>query len=258
MHNFKKLAVAVALYACATGAFAQSSGTDWTGFYVGANAGHANGSSDVTTTTDYSSTGYFAGSGITLIAAAGTGNVSPSGFVGGLTGGYNWQHDSFVFGLEADFDSLNADDSRSASDIYPCCGPTDFTVTETTKASNLFTVRGRVGIASNKSLLYVTAGWAQAKIKVDDLFTDTFATAHENFSDSRTKSDWIYGVGYEHAYNDKWSFKLEYLHADFGKVTGTSNNLTAFAPVQNFPTNTFTHSADLSLNLFRVGVNYRF
>jgi len=257
MNNFKKLAVALALSACASGAFAQSS-TDWNGFYIGVNAGHANGSSDVTTSTVYSGSGYFDATGIPAIAASGDGQVSPSGFVGGVTGGFNWQHGGAVFGLEADYDSLNADDSRSASATYPCCAPSAFTVTENTKASNLFTVRGRVGIASGNSLLYLTAGWAQAKIRIDDQFTDTFANAQENFRDSKTKSDWIYGVGYEHAIGDKWSIKAEYLHADFGTVTGTSNNLTAFTPAQSFPDNVFTHSADLELNLFRLGVNYRF
>jgi outer membrane immunogenic protein len=259
MNNFRKLAAAVALYACAGGvAFAQSSGTDWTGFYLGGNVGHESGSSDVTTSTVFSPTGYFASSSVPAIATAGAGNLSPSGFTGGLTGGYNWQRGSVVFGLEADFDSLNSDDTRSATATYPCCAPTAFTVTERTKTSDLFTARGRLGLASNKSLFYVTAGWARARIKVDDLFTDTFATAHESFSDSRTKNDWIYGLGYEHACKDNWSFKLEYLHADFGTVTGTSNNLTAFTPSVAFPSNTFTHTADLSMNLFRVGVNYRF
>ncbi|GAB3347486.1 outer membrane protein [Lysobacter tyrosinilyticus] len=54
------------------------------------------------------------------------------------------------------------------------------------------------------------------------------------------------------------SFKAEYLYADFGKVSGTSTNLTAFTPSQNFPSNVFTHTADLRLNVFRVGLNYRF
>jgi len=256
MKNFKKLAVAVALCACASGAFAQD--TDWSGFYVGVNAGHANGSSNVTTSTVYSGSGYFDTTSVPAIGAAGTGEVSPSGFVGGVTGGFNWQHGGAVFGLEADFDSLNTDDSRSASADYPCCAGTGFTVTENTKASDLLMLRGRFGIASGRSLLYVTAGWAQAKIKIDDRFTDTFADAQENFRGSKTKSDWIYGVGYEHAIDDKWSIKAEYLHADFGKVAGVSNNLTAYSPVEAFPDNTFTHSADLELNLFRVGVNYRF
>lgn len=259
MTNLKKLAATVALFACANGAaFAQSSGTDWTGFYLGLNAGHADGSSDVTTSTVFSPTGYFGTTSVPAIAAAGAGDVSPSGFTGGLTGGYNWQSGSVVFGLEADVDSLSADDSRSATATYPCCAPTAFTVTEKTKVGNLFTARGRLGFARNNSLFYLTAGWAHARIKVDDQFTDTYATAHESFSDSESKSDFIYGVGYEHACKNNWSFKLEYLHADFGTVTGTSNNLTAFTPSQAFPTSTFTHTADLELNLFRLGVNYRF
>lgn len=258
MNNFKKLAVAVALCACASGALAQSANTDWTGFYIGVNAGHANGSADVTTSTVYSGSGYFDTTSVPAIAAAGNGELSPSGFVGGVTGGYNWQHGAAVFGLEADYDSLNADDDRVAGSEYPCCASTSFSVMQTTKADDLFTLRGRVGIASGHSLLYITAGWAQAKIKVQDSFNDTFAGAQESFRGSQTKSDWIYGVGYEHAIGDRWSIKAEYLHADFGTVTGVSNNLTAYSPTENFPDNPFTHSSDLELNMFRLGVNYRF
>ena len=67
MNNFKKLAVAVALCACASGAFAQD--TDWNGFYIGVNAGHANGSSNVTTSTVYSGSGYFDTTSVPAIAS---------------------------------------------------------------------------------------------------------------------------------------------------------------------------------------------
>ena len=98
----------------------------------------------------------------------------------------------------------------------------------------------------------------EAKIKIDDQFNDTFATAHEDFSGSESKGDWIYGVGFEYGFNDCWSMKIEYLYADFGEVTGTSDNLTAFSPAIAYPTNTFTHTADLQLDVLRIGFNYRF
>jgi outer membrane immunogenic protein len=255
--TFNKLALALALFGCTGAAFAQS-GTDWTGFYVGANAGQANGTSDVTTTTVFSSTGYFATTSVPAINSAGDGSVSPDGFTGGVAAGYNWQHNAVVFGFEGDWNSLSADDSRTDGAAYPCCTTTSFTVSEKTKVSDFATLRGRLGYASGNSLFYVTAGYAQAKIKIDDEFNDTFATAHESFSDSKTKHDWTYGLGYEYGFAGNWSFKAEYLYADFGKVTGTSTNLTAFTPSIAFPTNVFTHTADLRLNVFRVGINYRF
>ena len=246
----------LALYLGATGvSFAE---TDWTGFYVGVNAGQASGSSDVSTSTVYSPTGYFATTSPDAIGAAGLGSVDPSGFTGGLTAGYNWQSGSIVFGLEVDVNSLSVDDTRTATAVYPCCAPSEFTVTERTKANNLVTARGRLGYANDNSLFYVTAGWAQTKLKIDDVFTDNFANAQESFSDSKNNDGWIYGIGYEHGFNDNWSMKLEYLRADFGKLTGTSSNLVANTPPTGYPDNPFTHSADLTMNFIRFGVNYRF
>ncbi|GAB3347490.1 hypothetical protein [Lysobacter tyrosinilyticus] len=40
---------------------------------------------------------------------------------------------------------------------------------------------------------------------MNDEFNDTFATAHESFSTSKTKHDWAYGVGYEYGFAGQWS-----------------------------------------------------
>jgi len=251
----RKLALALALFASAsTPAFA---GTDWTGFYVGGTAGHADGSSDVTTTALYTSTGYFASSSTTAIDAAGAGQVDPSGSAFGLTFGYNWQSDALVFGLEGDWSGLNADDDRNQGAPYPCCTTTSFNVYEQTGVDNLITLRGRIGYAANNSLFYFTAGWAQADIKIDDEFTDTYANARESYSHTHSSDDWIYGVGYEHDFGNQWSLKAEYLRANFGTEGGTSDNLTTGTST-TWPGNVFTHTADLDLNVFRLGLNYRF
>jgi outer membrane immunogenic protein len=44
---------------------------------------------------------------------------------------------------------------------------------------------------------------------------------------------------------------------NFGSVSVTSANLTAFTPPVAFPTNVFTHSVDLRAAIVRFGVNYR-
>jgi outer membrane immunogenic protein len=239
-------------------ALADSGNTNWEGLYAGAHAGYADGSSKVSTSTVFSSTGYFASSSVPAIATAGHGKVSPSSGLGGLDLGYNWQSDSIVFGLEVDWDALNAEDSRSATATYPCCAPTAFTVTERTKADSMWTARGRLGFTSGNSLFYVTGGWAQAKVRVRDNFSDTFANASESFSRSKSSSKGIWGVGYEYGFANRWSARLEYLHSDLGTFSGTSTNLKAFSPSVSFPSNVFTHSADMSLNVWRVGINYRF
>ena len=252
----RKLTLALALYGCAAGA-ALASDTDWNGFYAGVTAGQADGKSDVSTSTVYSATGYFAQTSVNAINAAGLGKVDPSGFAGGVTFGYNWERDGLLFGLEADWSSLNADDARAAGAAYPCCAPSVFALAQETKVDSLATLRARLGYATGNSLFYVTAGWAQADISVNAAFTDNYANARESFSGSENETDLIYGIGYEHGFNDNWSVKAEYLRADFGTLVGTSNNLTTSTNTQ-WPTSVFTHSTDLDLSVFRVGLNYRF
>src|SRR5882672_3021397 len=63
----------------------------WTGAYIGVNAGYAWGDSEVSTSTVFSPTGYFALSSIPAIAAAGAQTINPNGFTGGGQIGYNWQ-----------------------------------------------------------------------------------------------------------------------------------------------------------------------
>ncbi|MGE5385838.1 MAG: outer membrane protein, partial [Betaproteobacteria bacterium] len=108
------------------------------------------------------------------------------------------------------------------------------------------------------SLFYVTGGLAATTLKVSNHFTDTFATANESSSASKTKYGWVLGLGYEQAMENKWSLKAEYLHAHFDRVTSTSNNLTAFGPAVAFPSNTFTNRGNLQLDMIRIGFNKQF
>ncbi|HMB56763.1 MAG TPA: outer membrane beta-barrel protein [Arenimonas sp.] len=255
----KTLSIAATLLALATASTAaQAATTDWTGFYIGANAGQVKGKSNVAVTPVFSPTGYFAMSSTPAIASSAAGKVSPDSFGGGVTAGYNFQKGDAVFGVEFDYNTQSASDSRAAGGTYPCCAPTAYTLSETTKADQLMTLRGRLGLSAGNSLYYVTAGLGRTKLKVVDTFNDNFATAAESFAASKTKSATIWGVGYEYNFQNHWSLKAEYLRADFGSISGTSTNLTAFTPPIAFPTNTFYHSADYKENILRIGVNYRF
>lgn len=233
-------------------------GYNWSGFYVGLNAGGAWGRSDASTSTIFSPTGYFATSSPGAIGVAGNQRINSAGFTGGLTAGYNWQVSNFVYGLESDFNYFGLKKSTSASGIYPCCAPTGFTVNSTVSSDWLLTFRPRVGIAANNWLFYVTGGLAVANVKSNFSFTDTFATAAESASISKTKVGWTVGGGTEYALMNGWSVKAEYLYVDLGRDTTTSTNLTAFTPAIAFPTNVYTHSADLRANIVRAGINYKF
>jgi len=69
---------------------------------------------------------------------------------------------------------------------------------------------------------------------------------------------WAVGGGAEVAISHHWSIKGEYLYSGFGRASVTSTNLTAFTPPIPFPTNIFTHSVDLKMQIARAGINFRF
>lgn len=242
--------------------FGSAKATDeFKGFYVGGYAGGAKGNSNAFTSTVFSPTGYFAQSSIPAIAAAGNQPLSPRGFNGGGQVGYNLQHGHWVVGVEAEFGSMRVSDDFVSTALYPCCAPTNFSIKQTVKTSYLFTARPRIGIASGPVMVYGTGGIAMTNFDYSENFIDTFATAHESASTSSKLTGWTGGGGVEFKVGGggHWSVKAEYLFADFGSgVKTTSTNLTAFTPPIAFPTNIFTHQADLTQNLFRTGINFRF
>src|SRR5713101_5763436 len=237
-----------------------SAQSNFTGFYVGANLGGASGTSDVTTTTIFSPTGYFAMTSPPAIAIAGKQRMNPSSFTGGGQVGYNFQMSHVVLGAETDYSFLQFSQTVSKSGIYPCCVTTGFTVRQSIRTNWLYTARPRIGVAFGPVMFYGTGGLALTHFKYKEVFTDTFATARENGGVNENRVGWIAGGGAEFRFTHHWSVKGEYLHADFGGVTNTSTNLTTTFGTTPFvfPTNVWTHHASLRTNIGRVGVNFRF
>jgi outer membrane immunogenic protein len=126
----------------------------------------------------------------------------PSGFVGGVQGGYNWQTGPWVFGIEGDLQATGASDTFAPW-----------------KFSNPWfgTVRGRAGYALSNILFYGTAGLAFGELK-----GETFG-----LSETHTNAGWIAGVGAEFGFAPNWSAKLEYLYVDLADsnftITGNAN-----------------------------------
>jgi outer membrane immunogenic protein len=128
--------------------------------------------------------------------------TSPSGFVGGVQAGYNWQTGPWVFGVEGDIQVTGASDTFAPW-----------------KFSNPWfgTVRGRAGYALNNILFYGTAGLAFGELK-----GETFG-----LTETHTNAGWTVGVGAEFGLAQNWSAKLEYLYVDLNDsnftITGAQN-----------------------------------
>jgi outer membrane immunogenic protein len=154
---------------------------NWTGFYAGLNLGYDWGS------------------------ASNTG-LSPSGFAGGVQGGFNWQSGGIVLGGETDLQLSGASDSAGLF-----------------KFSNPWfgTLRGRAGYAINNILFYATGGLAYGSGRAE----------LAGLSESHTAVGWSGGGGLEVGLAPRWRVKAEYLHVDLGAqnyaITALSHDITA-------------------------------
>jgi outer membrane immunogenic protein len=243
---------------------------DWTGFYIGVNAGYAWGRSNVAST--FACPGasgacaYSFPGNLGAIGAAGSGTLSPNGFVGGAQAGYNWQTGSAVFSIEADFDAFDLAGSQTAGGPVPFAPPgLAFAVNTGVRAEWLSTVRARVGwTVAPTVLVYATGGLALTELRVANSFIDNFAatglvatnTAGAS-SATQTKAGWAAGGGVEWALGQKWTVKGEYLYVDFGSVSTTATVVNPALAALAVP-NLLTTSANLTAHIARVGANFRF
>ncbi len=160
-------------------------GVDWSGLYVGVNGGYGWDAKNV---------------------AAGVN--SPEGGFGGGQIGYNVQRGNIVFGLETDIEgsgiSASTDGKTSSLDYFG-------------------TVRGRLGYAFGRALVYGTGGFAYGQV------------ANTGFS-SETQGGWVAGAGVEYKFSPNWSGKAEYQYISLDDNDNTVGRT--------------------DVNTVRIGVNY--
>ena len=193
---------------------------------------------------------------VTVVDAAGSGTSHPNGFTGGGQAGYNLQSGGFVYGVEVDFGALNLGASKSGSGEWFVAGPANFTTGSSISTDWLFTTRARLGMAISHVLIYATGGLAVTDLHVHNSYQDDLALGgRESSSNTDTKAGWTVGGGLEMALDNHWSFKGEYLFVNFNDVS-TTGNITN--PANAAFANPLSVSEDLSVQIARAGINYRF
>jgi len=164
----------------------------------------------------------------------GTATTDLSGGLAALTLGYNYiWSPGFLVGLEGDIGvmDLSADDKVIfdghiwKSEFGPLWG----------------TVRARAGMMWGNSLIYATGGWAFAHVN-EVGYGDARGQTAEN---EEVRSGWVLGAGVEHAISPGMTVKLEYLHMDFGRYDGLSENREDYY-------------FDNKVDLIRTGLNFKF
>jgi outer membrane immunogenic protein len=228
----------------------------WTGIYFGVNAGYgwAQHASNVRfignpnalgLTNPVSVLGFLFPGPTELSGVNLTNSTNVNGAIAGGQIGFNWQAGMVVFGAELDGQWSGQQGSFSVN-----CG-SRCTAAENVKIRSLLTGRGRIGLAFDWIMPYVTGGVALVN-GIDNL-TMTVGGVTANFAPlSDTVFGWTAGAGVEVALSSNWSAKLEYLY-----VSANGGNVTAAIP-NALGLGFASTPMDYRDNIVRVGLNYRF
>jgi outer membrane immunogenic protein len=230
---------------------------NWTGFYVGGNAGLATGST--TGTSDFIDTSVIP----PLASNPQAGGPSNSGFIGGAQFGYNWQVDPhIVLGAEGDWDWLRTKYTicRQTDLLSTACTDDGFGFASYGSQANWFaTARARAGWTIDRFMFYGTGGAAWGSIQTTDSLSCLVAGCGlsalklaASSTVTQTKTGWAAGFGAEGMLDAHWSVKFEWLHIDLGNLSNT------FTTVGSVGTQSVVWSRDERFETFRAGVNYRF
>ena len=165
-------------------------------------------------------------------------SLSPSGGMGGAHAGYNWQWDHVVLGLEGDAEGGDVSDSLTGS--FPRIRGYHWH-----RRRNMdfdASVRGKLGYAFDRILLYGTGGVAFGDVKT------TFSAVGVGTvgSTSDVRVGWTAGGGISYAITPNWEFGAEYRYTDLGNKT------------VNFPLVPTTGTNYFNFNAVRAVLTYRF
>ena len=167
----------------------------WTGFYLGGHAGW--GSQDIFLPP---SPGQF-------------GPPQPTGgFAGGQVGANFQFARNWVVGAEVDHSRARIEDSLIGPDpLFPAT-----LLADTVKLDALTTLRGRLGFAWDRTMVYATGGWAWSRVEATLSTSNNFGLGPLIVTDRRTVDGWTVGGGVETALWSNWTSKIEYqfIHSD--------------------------------------------
>lgn len=203
--------------------------SNWTGFYVGAQAGWAFGSDGVAGIFDEDEE--FEGDDF-------------GGFTVGAKVGYDVQVNRFVVGIVADLNYLDFDSDVDFED------ETGATLSLDESLNWYATLRGRAGfLVTDTILAYAHGGLAYANTDYDGTFNDTGDPDDDvDFGDENNQWGWTVGAGVEAAVTQNVRVGLEYSYLNFGDFEDDDDDSDVFD----------WDSAEFDFHTVRASVSYKF
>jgi outer membrane immunogenic protein len=198
----------------------------WTGFYLGGELGW------IKTDPEYAT-------GVLLLGAPFAVSSSPSdkhGLSYGALAGYNYQAGKLVLGIEGDVQGWTVGKIRYTAITG------DFLTAHSKWGGS---VRGRLGYAADRALLYVTGGAAFVSNET------SIPTTGITIGGDGTRWGWTVGGGLDYAITNNWFTGIEYRYAQF-----EARSFVYPIPILNLGLVGFKQ--DLSNNQVTARVGYKF
>lgn len=219
-----------------------------------------------------------------LASATLKGKAEANGFIGGGQAGYNYVHDRFVLGAEADLQGSTQIGSKNVTGLAPYTvatipfGSTMTSVLSTKTLDWFGTLRARAGYLVMPSLLaYATGGFAYGGMTLENAavhqtagmlnIQSTGSVGHASVA----RVGWTVGGGLEWRFSPGFSLKAEYLYYDLGQANTFGVMADSLAdravrlpnqptpsPIYNINSATLGASARFNGQLARLGLNYHF
>ena len=168
--------------------------------------------------------------------------------VGGQVG-YNWQMRAMVLGVEGD---LNWASAKASDTIELCCAAV--VGTARTKFDAFASIRGRMGMAFDNALVYVTAGPAFGHFKSSTVHGIPDTNGFRFSNDNGWHPGIAVGTGAEFMLASNWTLRGEYLFLQFQDVANPQFHDQANCAFGTFCRVNYAYSAHVA----RLGLNYRF
>jgi outer membrane immunogenic protein len=225
---------------------------NWTGPYVGVNAGFGFSGAD-----QVHSDGQAAPNIANIQGGARPGlvDLQRRGAMAGGQIGYNYQYERYVAGIEADIDYT---DFRDVRDIGTAQLNTGLALRNRFRSDidYIGTVRGRFGVTYDRALFYATGGMAYGRTQHKVTMFGPLPDQNLQFEGGRIKTQIGYtvGGGVEYGITGHVSAKAEYLYYNLGRETV---NVAVLPDGGGAGTGYNSHFKD-SGNIVRVGLNYKF
>jgi outer membrane immunogenic protein len=221
----------------------------WAGAYIGGQAGYAwaPGANRISGVDPYSGIAFASSIGQTL-----------SGVIGGANVGYNLQFNQWVIGVEGSVDGT------SLTNTAGLAFPDGTSLTAHTGIPVQGSIRGRLGFAWDRFLIYATGGVAFGEFNSQYNYggfglavgRTRLAPFFGSSYFSETQAGWTAGGGVQYAITPNWSVRAEYRYTDWGSFNELLFGSTAFP--KGFRNFGYYGDRHLQQNQVQVGFDCKF